>query len=186
MPIEASSVPNAAAGVAGSLSVRKGSAEAFRWRVRNGIIELSKTGELGRTCKEIAEQLAARGVVTARGNPVDKFKVSVALREMGVDVNAVRRWLKKSVDAADAFGVLEDDMRIQLWDEWLAHTSAEWVERGNGLDGKTRPFVPVFVRPHLYVPHHMRGVPRPHHFVAASPPVVRLAYAMFRMFELRA
>lgn len=171
-----SKVPNHRLGISRSRAVRSSAGERFLWAVRDGMISLAKAGTLATTLKAQAAQLTALGVRTSRGNDVDEWKLSAALKKMGVDRTAIKRWLHDLEDAAAELDVPEYQLKRQLWQDWLAHELRGWIEDGRGLSNRAA-FEPVFVHPSEWKP-------APAYPVMASPPAARLVYALLGMFEV--
>lgn len=163
-------------GISRSRAVRSRAGERVLWDVRAAMIKLAKSGNLAETLKAQAAQLNELGVRTSRGNPMDEYKLHAALKKMGVDLKAIKRWLYDLENASAELEVPEAVLKRQLWQDWLAHEMRGWVNEERGLSNRA-PFAPIFVQPRDWKP----APPQP---VMASPPAARLVYALIGAFEV--
>jgi len=126
-------------GQRGSALVRSAQKQAFLWEVRDHLIKLARSGTLGSTLRERADQLNELGVRTATGKLLDAQKLSAALQLLGADASKIKDLLLRAEKAAEIFGVEDSEMVDQLWHEWLYHHTIMLIEhRANfyKLEGK--------------------------------------------------
>jgi hypothetical protein len=170
-----------------SQGVRSAHRNALLIAIRLNLIELAKTGELGKTLKERADQLNERGVRTAKGEKLDHKKLSAAMIELGADKRTIDRLLEDAIDAADDLGVADEEMVDQLWHEWLYHHTLLMFSHGSQMFvSKNHPFVFQPVRPFDWEHPRMRD-----HRINAwwygkkkvFPLEARLVFALFGMFK---
>lgn len=173
----------------GSALVRFAERNAFLLTVRDHLIAIAKTGELGGTLREQADQLNRLGVRTSTGKALDAQKLSPALMALGTDANSIKLLKKKAVDSAFQFGVADAEMVDQLWHEWLYHHTKVMVDEGLlfGVSEKNPfRFEPVYPmdwdkRKHpIYRDHRVRlwwYGKQP-----IVPPQAKLVFALFGMF----
>jgi hypothetical protein len=176
-----------------SALVRAAQKQAFLWEVRRHLIELARSGTLGSTLRERAQQLNQRGVRTARGNLIDEKKLSAAMKQLGVDSSRIKSLIYKAEYYADSTGVNEDDIFDQLWHEWLYHHTRILVDHGvifyDDSDDKYafifKPIPPLdwqnnhpMLRDERVMRWWIRGT-------KVIPPQAQLVYALFGMFGFR-
>ncbi|MEZ5681483.1 MAG: hypothetical protein R3E14_09330 [Erythrobacter sp.] len=185
------SAAQASHGRMGSCAIRSAARNAFLWEVRDQLIALSREGVLGKTLRERAEQLNARGVRSTRGKLLDPQKLSPALIALGADANSVKLLHKKAVDAADEFGVDPAEMVDQLWHEWLYHHTLIMIEYGVTFDANHKhPFRFKPIRPFEWSKNHpgLRDSRVTNWWYGKRmvlPPQAQLVYALFGMFFYR-
>ena len=181
-----SSVSNDDLGRTRSLAKRSRAAETLLWDIRRVIVRLARHGQLGKTLREIAEQLNEAGLKTNHGNRFDAQKVQRTLELMGVDRPAIRRWQRLARERAAEWRVPVKPLIHQLWIEWLHHESTGWIMEGASLMNRAeRAFRPTLVHPDEWEPPWVRDPECPTRYVQATPPAARVVYALLGAFELQ-
>jgi hypothetical protein len=172
--------------------IRTAKSNAFHWEVRDHLIELAKSGELGATLKERARQLNARGVRTTRGNELDERKLGAALKALGADTSRIKGLIVRAEIAAEDFDVDDADMFEQLWHEWLYHHTRAMLENRSVFDVSNEHLF-IFKPEHPKIwrdeNHPTKRDPRTKVWWYGRTPVLpqqaRLVYALFGMFGYR-
>lgn len=178
-----------ARGQRGSALIRTAQKNEFLWEVRRHLIELAKSGELGTTLRERADQLNARGVRTSQRNLLDEKKLGAALKALGVDSSTLNGLIHSATKAADDLGADDAEMFEQLWHEWLYHHTRVMVETGSifGLSDKQK-FVFKGISPHIWRTKQQPKIRDPRVMIwwygerRVLPPQARLVYALIGMF----
>ena len=116
-----------ARGQRGSALVRSAQKQAFLWEVRGHLIKLARSGTLGSTLRQRADQLNELGVRTTTGKLLDEQKLSAALQLLGADTSKINALLHKAKEAAQTNARRREETIEEKNRREIARKSAERV-----------------------------------------------------------